>query len=144
MPEVTITDVMRAYAGDAVQHAQRLGVTLDYSEASLALVDGILAQMTEAGLFTPASGSEEEEAIWMLSKMYGGYLGEVVVRQLGGTWEMQEQGSNGARVVLRSLEVQMFPADKIYKRLTKDQLSGVSGYCAAVRKIAQTREEQKG
>lgn len=137
-PVPTIGDVMAAYAEDAVFHASKLGFALDYSEASLEQLDAVLAKLTENGLL-PTTSTEEKTAAWQRSKIYGGYLGEVVIRTMGGAWEMRDLPSGAAQAVLRSQGVQMFPPEKIFKRLTEDEYSGVSGYCRALRLIVERR-----
>jgi hypothetical protein len=134
MAKVTISDVMRAYAQDAESHAARQGITLDYTESSLDGIDLILHSIAGDGVLTPKTPDDEEQ-LWTLAKMYGGYLGEVVLRNLGGTWEMHENPDGSARVILRCLGVQTFPLEKVCKRLAEDQFSGVSGYCRALRAI---------
>jgi hypothetical protein len=45
MPEpVPIVEIMQEYAEKAIVHAQRFGVTLDFSEQSLVYVDAIWAR----------------------------------------------------------------------------------------------------
>jgi hypothetical protein len=134
MADVTITDVMKAYAQDAERLALKEGVTLDYTEKSLEGVDAILNQIAGDDVVPPKT-AEEEDRLWTLAKAYGGYLGEVVVRNLGGAWEMGDNPDGTARVILRCQGVQMFPLEKVYKRLAEDQFSGVSGYCRALRAI---------
>ncbi len=136
----TIGDVMQAYAGDAVVHAREFGFALDYSEASLDRVDSVLSKLTGSGVRLPKSPAEEE-SLWLISKKYGGYVGQVVISEIGGAWEMQDMPSGGARVVLRSQGVQMFPLEKIFKRLTADEYSGVSGYCRALRVIIERQDK---
>jgi len=137
----TIRDVMEAYAKDAESDARKRGVSLDYSEESLAHVDTILEAMTPDGVLTPKS-TEEEDRLWMLSKMYGGYVGQVVIKQLGGEWQLQDLPSGGSRVVLLCRETQAFPPEKVFKRLTKDRFSGVGGYCRALRAIIANSEKK--
>ena len=134
MADVTITDVMKAYAQDAEGLALKEGVSLDYTEKSLEDVDAILHQIAGNGVVPPKTPDEEEQ-LWTLAKVYGGYLGEVVIRNLGGNWEMADNPDGSARVILRCQGVQMFPLEKVYKRLAEDQFSGVSGYCRALRAI---------
>ena len=136
MPIPSISEVMEAYAKDAVTHACNRGVTLDYSEASLESVDRILEMLTSGGVISPSSPAEENQ-LWVLSKMYGGYTGEVVIKQMGGQWELHNLANGGARVVLHSGGIQAFPPEKIYKRLTEDRFSGVGGYCRALRAIIE-------
>jgi hypothetical protein len=134
MADVTITDVMKAYAQDAERLAFKEGVSLDYTEKSLEDVDALLHQIAGDSVVPPKT-PEEEEQLRTLAKVYGGYLGEVVIRNLGGAWETSENPDGSARVILRCQGVQMFPFEKVYKRLAKDQFSGVSGYCRAIRAI---------
>lgn len=134
MTDMTITDVMRAYAQDAERFALKKGVTLDYTEKSLEGVDALLDLIAGDGV-VPPNTPEEQEQLWTLAKAYGGYVGELVIRNLGGVWEMSDNPDGTARVILRCHGVQMFPLEKVYKRLAKDQFAGVSGYCRAIRAI---------
>ncbi|SRR6266567_8318341 len=142
MPTPSISDVMEAYAKDAETDARKRGVALDYSEASLEHVDKILETIVPDGVLKPQSQTEEDD-LWLLSKKYGGYVGQVVIKQMGGQWELQDLPGGKARVVLRCCGIQGFPPEKIYKRLTQDRFSGVGGYCRALRAIVE-RGEKKG
>lgn len=141
MPTPNISKVMEEYARVAEQHALRQGVALDYSEASLAQVDNILETITAGGVLTPQTPDEQND-LWMLAKAYGGYVGQVVIRQIGGQWELQDLPTGGSQAVLRCSDVQAFPADKIYKRLSEDRFSGIGGYCRALRAIIAQRENK--
>jgi hypothetical protein len=141
MADVSIKDVMVAYAGEAVVDAQSRGLALDFTEGSLNVLDRLLGHFTKDGLLAPKT-NEEESAIWVLSKRYGAYLGQVVIAEVGGAWELHDLPDGSAQVILRSHGVQMFPLEKIYKRLVKDEYSGVSGYCGALRTILQRRSEK--
>ena len=136
MPTPTIKDVMEACAKDAEADARRRGFALDYSEASLAQVDRILELFVPEGVRTPNSKAEEEQ-FWLLSKMYGGYIGQVVIKHMGGSWELDNLPEGSARIVLRSCGILGFPADKIYKRLTRDRFSCVGNYCRVLRAIVE-------
>src|SRR5215471_14200138 len=120
MSTPTISEVMEAYAKDAEADARKRGVALDYSEASLEAVDRILDAISPDGALAPKSPSEGD-ALWVLAKIYGGYVGEVVIRQMGGRWETQDLPSGDARVILRCCGIQGFPPEKVYKRLTQDR-----------------------
>ena len=75
-----------ASAENALDHAQlaveaaweESGIDLDYSPASLDLVDAQIEGMREEGL----TGEDVAEALFVL----GCYLGEVMARALGGRW----------------------------------------------------------
>jgi hypothetical protein len=134
MADVTIADVMQAFAHDAERLALKRGITLDYTEKSLDDVDAILDQIA-GGSIVPPKTAEEKEQLWTVAKVYGGYLGEVVIRNMGGDWEMSDNPDGSARLILRCRGVQMFPLEKVFKRLAEDQFSVVSGYCRALRAI---------
>ena len=141
MQTPSINDVMEAYAKDAETAARKRGFILDYSEASLEDVDRILNEITAGDILKPQTESERED-LWILSKVYGGYLGQVVIREMTGEWELQDLPDGRARVVLRSCGIQAFPPEKIFKRLTQDRFSGVSGYCRALRAILEKRKKE--
>lgn len=141
MPAPTIRDVMEAYAKDAESDARRRGIALDYSEESLSHVDTILEAMTPDGVLTPKSQAEKDE-LWLLSKVYGGYVGQVVIKQMGGEWQLQNLPDGASRVVLLCSGVQAFPPEKVFKRLTEERLSGVGGYCRALRAVVANQEKR--
>jgi hypothetical protein len=144
MQTPSISDVMEAYAKDAEADARKRGFILDYSETSLENVDRILNSITSGNVINPQTESEKDD-LWILAKIYGGYLGQVVIREMTGQWELQDLPNGSARVVLRSCGIQAFPPEKIFKRLTQDRFSGVGGYCRALRAILERREkENKG
>jgi hypothetical protein len=142
MADVTISDVMKAYAQDAERHAARQGTILDYTESSLENVDLVLHSIAGDSPLPPKTADDEEQ-LWTLAKMYGGYVGEVVLRNLGGAWEMHDNPDGSARVILRCQGVQMFPLEKVYKRLAEDPFSGVAGYCRALRAIIARQESDQ-
>ena len=134
MPVVSIGEVMKAYAADAEIDARGRGTILDYSEASMESVDEILEAIAAA---TPVpQQATTDDVLWLFSKKYGGYLGQVVIKLMGGRWELEDlPDGNNARVVLICNDIRGFPLEKIYQRLTGDQFAGVAGYCRALRAI---------
>lgn len=136
MAAVSIAEVMEAYAKDAESDARKRGIALDYSEASLEQVDKILGIISLNGVLEPKSPAEKE-ALWDLSKKYGGYIGQVVIKHFGGQWELENLPDGTSRILMRCRGIQAFPAQKVYKRLTQDRFSGVSGYLRALREIAE-------
>jgi hypothetical protein len=131
MPDVTIADVMRAYADDALAYAKRrFDVTLDFSERSLEEVDRILADYTKSGLLVPDNLSDaEREEIWLFCKMMGGYVGEVIIRNIGGDWNMKDIGEDAASVMLVATGgVKASPPEAIWGALTEPYKAIVSYY----------------
>lgn len=137
MAEVTIDEVMKAYANDAVRLAARHGVALDYSEESLEAVDGLMWQESFIGPTprTPES-AEDEATLWTLSKTLGAYVGEVALRAFGGRWIAESTPDGGTRPAIDACGLKGYPVDKVWKRLTQSELDGVGGYCRAMRAIS--------
>ena len=140
MAETSIDEVMKAYAGDAVAAAAQRDVVLDYSERSLDAVDELLGRDSFIGPTprTPRSPEDKGE-LWMCSKMLGAYVGEVVVRVLGGRWVDEPAVDGGVRPAIEVDGVKGFPVDKVWKRLTESEFDTVGGYCRALRAIIDRR-----
>jgi hypothetical protein len=107
---------------NALDHAQlaveaayeQFGDTLDYSPASLELVDGHIESLREDGL----TGEEAAEALFVM----GCYLGEVMVRALRGRWVATARSplagiSPWPMIVLLPRGSAWDPIGKAYKRL---------------------------
>jgi hypothetical protein len=140
MPETTIDDVMKAYAVDAVSAAARRKVALDYSEQSLDAVDDLLSRESFVGRTPRTPESPEDEAtLWALSKAFGGYVGEVVLRVLGGRWMAESTPGGGTRPAVEVRGVKGFPVEKVWKRLTESEFASVGGYCRVLRAIMEKR-----
>lgn len=111
---------MEAYAEDAVAYAQdAFGKVLDYSPESVETLEAIAAQLHKSfpksflgRIFKPRPSEAQLDG---MSKLLGGYLGEVIRKQKEGNW-----GINGE---LQALGLQLgetywiFPPAKAYKRL---------------------------
>src|SRR5487761_1273241 len=107
----SITDMMQACAAEAVHTAHdQFGFHLDYSEASIQSLETILANLRV---------SEDKEATEQAVKTWGSYLGEVVRRSFGGTWDLvQPPGRAAAVPALVIAGSQLYPLMKVYRRLT--------------------------
>lgn len=110
-----LTEVMRAYAEQTVAYARRvLGVDLDYSEHSLEDLDRVLDAYAEGEAIDPASLTpRDEEDVWTFCKMIGGYLGEVIARNVGGAWALRKSS-----VVLVCGTLEGRPPDTIWEIVT--------------------------
>jgi hypothetical protein len=90
MPSFTIDDkiskIAEAYSLDAVDMAARNFKTkLDWTDDSIALVEGILAKLHGS----LSSGQRPpEDTIWKFAKAFGSYVGEVFRKNHGGDWGM--------------------------------------------------------
>jgi hypothetical protein len=73
-PDQKVAKVAEAYAMDAVDlAASSFGTELDWTDASIAKVETILANL-RASMPTPRP---PEEVIWNFAKGFGSYVGEV-------------------------------------------------------------------
>jgi hypothetical protein len=100
----TVNDMMVAYAQDGVDYAkQRFGITLDYSEPSVQLVEEVLGKMHQtipkSGIAKLFKKTPPKETVDQLSKMLGGYVGEVMRRHWGGEWKLESAAFPGQQVV---------------------------------------------
>jgi hypothetical protein len=136
----TVTDVMVAYAQDAVDHARSSsGVALDYSFDSIRDVEDILENLHRAlppsSLGKVSGKRPTQEDIETVSKMYGGYIGEVFRKVGGGEWSFDEEVGPGQNYVcLRKGDLRIWPPSKVYKRITNGSEDNVWHYSQAVMK----------
>jgi hypothetical protein len=80
-----IREIAEAYALDAVDDSLRnMGVTLDWSEASIARVEYILDKLHKDARTQKPS----PERVETVAKEFGSYIGEVFIRHHGGSWGM--------------------------------------------------------
>lgn len=131
----TVTDMMIAYAEDAVNQARvNFEMTLDYSEASIEMVEACLAKLHAArpqGFFGKLfrrgpTGNDMHIA----AMMFGGYIGEVFRRHHGGEWLLAS--APGAAEPVVTLQIaggsQIWPTAKVYKRLLSGPADDVWAY----------------
>jgi hypothetical protein len=127
-----VNDMMVAYAEDAVEYAAHLKKNLDYSKESVQVVEEICTLLYSsipkgfvAKLFkkTPS-----EETILQMSKMMGGYVGEVIIKNYGGSWDIEDFMNQGNTTVLTIGETKIFPVARVYKRLKNGSEDNVYHY----------------
>jgi len=132
-----VANVMRAYAEHAVEYAKtRYGIDLDYSEASLAEVDRMMDDRTRGTVIEVDQLTfDEREELWIYCKMIGGYVGEVVIRNLGGTWQAKQIDSGSLAVKLMvGGEIEASPPDAVWRTLT-EPFRSMASYYRGVRAI---------
>ncbi len=120
--------IMTAHAAEAVEHAkERFGFDLDYSPESIVQVERALAEVAN-------------DIEW-LCRMYGGYIGEVLRRQQGGEWSLDDDLPDGERVVGLTLTngTRLFPPSKVAKRLHRGEGDSIAFYFKVV-----SQEASKG
>lgn len=111
---------MRAYADGTVAYARRtLGVDLDYSEHSLHDLDRVLDAYAGGERIDPKNLSpQDEEGVWTFCKMIGGYVGEVIARNLGGSWAVRPLAGGGESVIVVCGTIQGRPPDAVWEAIS--------------------------
>ena len=127
-----VNDMMEAYAEDAVEYAKQLKKSLDYSEESIRQVEDICTMLYNAipksSLGKLFKKSPSEETIIQMSKMLGGYIGEVMKKHYGGNWGVEDFMNQGNTILINIGELKIFPVGKVYKRLKNGAEDNVYHY----------------
>jgi hypothetical protein len=121
----SIGDMMAASAETAAQTgAQQYGFALDFSEASLAYLDPILAQVV----------MQDNPDLERETKLWGGYFGETLRRTYGGEWELTQYPRSSALVPTMIIEgSQIFPLMKVFRRLTLGEGERIDDFLVMVK-----------
>jgi len=134
----TVDEMMEAYSLDAVDYAKKIKKTLDFSESSIQQVEDIctlLYNEIPKGFFGKLiKKSPSEEAIIKMSKMFGGYIGQVMIKHYGGNWAIEDFLNQGNTLVVNIGEMKTFPVSKVYKRFKNGQEDNVYYYYFAITK----------
>ena len=92
---------------------------LDYSAESLVRLDSFVAQ-----LFDVATGPKAPENFWV---DVGCYVGEVVLRTIGGSWQ-----ANGALADISAEVKEAFPIDRARRRFERGMSESFATFYAAI------------
>jgi hypothetical protein len=122
MNQPTVTEMMQAYAADAVDYTRsRHNVDLDYSMQSVQQVERILDTLADTvprdRLSKLLRRGPDPDQMKQLTKMFGGYIGEVFRLQWGGEWTLHSPLSSEPHIALQIRGNHIFPPDKVYKRI---------------------------
>ena len=116
--------MMQSYAEEAVRMARQFNVELDYTEQSLEQVEQLLGQLHDelqnGNMIDSAAPPQlDQQNVDEMSRIWGGYLGEVVRRRFGGEWTIEKYPAGDFLIVTLNVNgAKVFPAMKIHKRLT--------------------------
>ena len=113
----TIADTMELVAREAASLAQSsAGQKLDFSEESIKIVESILGQLHSEK--KNAKASPQPEVINRVCHIYGAYIGEVMRRNIGGEWILDDKLARGQKIpAMRKGQMQTSPFAKVYKRI---------------------------
>lgn len=125
--QYTVEDMMRAYSEDAINLGKQLGKNLDFSEESIQTVEVILEMyhnsLPRRGMLKWIKKSPSDEEIAQVSKIWGGYIGEVIRKYIGGIWIIDNN-----TIILVIGDTQIFPPAKVYKRIKNGKEDNVWHY----------------
>jgi hypothetical protein len=120
-----LEQLMQQCAADAVQFAaEEYQLELDFSVESLALVDTILARLSEVQRLQRFS----DEHMFTLCNIFGAYLGQIFISVVGGEW-IHQQGDESAPYVSLNYNNREFPlASLCFHKITKEPHLSVRDY----------------
>jgi hypothetical protein len=128
--------MMAEYAQDAVDMARdKFKIDLDYSLESIDSLDLILqAQFASlpTGWQLLYRRRPSKRKLRMLSKTWGGYLGEVIRRRWGGQWLQPADGPFKGGVTLVVQATMLSPIAHAYKQLINGVEASVAAYVATL------------
>jgi hypothetical protein len=113
-----IAAMMEAYAEQAVEAARKMNITLDYKEESIEWLEKILSQLHAdrpvfLGKVAPGEDDPAQKQIDAMSRIWGGYFGEVIRRCWGGEWD--------ARNLSRHSRSYGYPRDRRIEDISRDE-----------------------
>lgn len=107
--------MMLSYAQQAVKLAHQRKVDLDFSENSLQKLEALLGELGPASSPAPDAPTLDE-----MSRIWGGYFGEVVRRRFGGDWTVEKYPQGDFHIVTLNVNgARLFPSMKIHRRLSQ-------------------------
>lgn len=125
-----IGDRMRSVAALFVETAERFGITFDYSEASVELLEDWVDH-----LWGPEGPAPTEAELDSNTKLAGAYLGEVMIRHAGGRWAWASDPHQPA--------IEMSPGrtalvlNKVYKRQVNGPHESLVDFYAEYRRMSR-------
>jgi hypothetical protein len=134
--EEEFSTIMAKWAADAGAHAAEvMGRQLDQSVASLQAVDEILEQfrrdLPKGPLKWIGAGPSREE-IGIVCEMYGGYVGEIIRREIGGEWQLPAGGPYAGAPSIAFRDELSSPVLKVHERIMSPDAT-IPAYFAAMK-----------
>jgi hypothetical protein len=117
--------LMKTASADAIHYAQdEHHITLDNTLASLQQLDTLLAELHKR----EQSQRHSAELIFTLCNLFGAYIGEVFIANVGGQWQHNQQDS-AAPFVFVQFQDKEFPfASVCYHKITRDNNISLQDY----------------
>jgi hypothetical protein len=131
-----IAATMAKRAADAAAHAAEvMGTPLDHSIASLERVDEILARLGKdlpKGLLKWLGAGPSREELGIVCEMYGGYVGEILRREINGEWVLPPGGPYAGAPSIALGDELSSPVLKVWERITNPGAT-IPAYFAAMK-----------
>jgi hypothetical protein len=129
-------ELMAEYAQDAVATARdKFQIDLDYTLESIDSLDIILEAQFAAiptGWQLLYRRRPSKRKLRTLSKMWGGYLGEVLRRQWGGQWLAPTDGPFKGGLTLLVQGTMLSPIARVHKQMVNGSEASVAVYVAGL------------
>lgn len=130
-PDPNIQKVAEAYALDAVDFsAKQFGITLDWSDGSIASVEKALEQLSAS--YASKNPKPTEAQVMSFAKAYGSYVGEVYRRNHGATWGIVTLGGQKFPGLRTASGINFWPWGRALNRITNGAEDNLSDYYAAL------------
>ncbi len=127
----TVEEVMQGYADSAIQFAMRFyAMKWDYSQDSLKEVDALITEYRGPEVLQEDNLDEDQKQdLWLFCKMVGAYIGEVMLRSMGGHWRvLAEEGQEERVELVIAGGVGTSPMDFVWLALTQPEHTAVGYY----------------
>lgn len=132
-PDPKIEQMAEAYAQDAVDFSSKqFAVRLDWSDASIAEVEEILAKMHLS--YATTSSKPTDDQVMSFAKAYGSYVGEVYRRNHGGEWGMVTLGGQRSPGMRTSSNTNFWPWGRAFDRITSGEANNIADYYSTLLK----------
>ncbi|HTJ94818.1 MAG TPA: hypothetical protein VL424_17130 [Pararobbsia sp.] len=126
-PDPKVEHMAEAYAQDAVDFsAKQFAIKLDWSDASVAEVEDILAKMHLS--YATDSPRPTDDQVMSFAKAYGSYVGEVYRRNHGGEWGMVTLGGQRSPGMRTRSKTNFWPWGRAFDRITNGSEDNVADY----------------
>jgi len=90
---------------------------------------------------TSSRGSPSDDDLWVMSKVWGSYIGKVIEDRWGGEWGEPMEVGNHTAMTLNVSGIKIVPTVKVYKRLTNGPEDNILVYYKVLSSKFQERKE---
>lgn len=125
--DTELKNIINDWSSHVFGLAKLYNINLDYSEKSIEKVEE-LAEIIHGQVST--NPSVKEENIEKVSKMIGSYLGEIIVKYIGGEWTVTE---NKVIAIILNNNIICYPIGKVLKRVKSGEGDNICLYYKALK-----------